>query len=933
MQKVIFSRIGVMLTIILGCIIADQEGLFYKLDHTLAELRMGQSARAPSGQIVLLEIDNKSLSAIGTWPWKRSIYAQIIEKSFTAGAEELAFDIDFSASSSASEDQSFEKALAGAQGPVTLAIFQQFQSAARDEARLETNRPIASLEDNAWLATVNMLADYDGVVRHFPLAQEIEGEIYPSLTSVLGGVQDLSAHTFLVDFGIDADAIPTYSVIDLLEGTLPAGALEGRRILVGAGAVELRDTMTVPVFGMLTGPKLQILAAENLLQGRSLAYAPKSWQLGLSVSLFLLLVGLSMGRRLNSFGKILVVLACALAIEAAAFLLYRHAPLILQTGLLQTQLVLSVLAMTMSDMRLKDFLLHLSKRRTESISALLETIVADSFSGILIVDDEERIVKISRRAHFLLAQLGHDARLGALMAHALPPELTLLLRDRLTKPDHATGADGFETLMVGEGEDRCYFECSITPSQVVAAEAVDGDDKSAPKPVVTLLFHDVTKAHLEQQRLAHLADHDALTDVLNKKGFCEQVDEQMVATLQPDALIFACQASRTDTVLQSLGVDFFDYLMCQIAERLTGLDGFDLIGCSNQKEFLLLKLGADKQEIEKLAGEIRACLEAPFEIKGHNILTGCHIGVADFHQGGEIAEEVVKAATMALHRSRETGAVHLLYTKSLAAAVVHRRVLERELFDAIERDEFELYYQPQVNMKTRKIIGCEALIRWNHRDFGIVTPDSFIPILEETGKIADLGRWILRRACHDAMQWPVPISVAVNVSAAQFIRSDVLSDIHQALASSGLPNDRLHVEITESLFIAEPDPIIATLNGIRDAGIQIALDDFGTGYSSLSYIHRFPLSKIKIDRAFVKDLPASMDSIAIINAVIALAHGFELDIVAEGLETEEQLDVLRMAGCQVGQGYLFGKPMPCAAFTELLQQQHNGQQRPVRLVG
>ena len=265
------------------------------------------------------------------------------------------------------------------------------------------------------------------------------------------------------------------------------------------------------------------------------------------------------------------------------------------------------------------------------------------------------------------------------------------------------------------------------------------------------------------------------------------------------------------------------------------------------------------------------------------------------------------------------------YTSDLAADVVHRRVLEREVVDALARDEFELHYQPQVNLKNSQTIGCEALIRWNHKDLGPIRPDLFIPIVEETGMIVELGRWILETACSDAMQWPEPVTVAVNVSAIQFARSDILADIHQALALSGLPKERLHIEITESLFIADPTTIVKTLNAIRSEGIKIALDDFGTGYSSLSYIHQFPLDKIKIDRAFVKDLPHSMDSLAVINAVMALAHGFDIDIVAEGMETAEQAEVLRVSGCHIGQGYHFGHAMPSKDFCTHLEQKKTAQ--------
>jgi EAL domain-containing protein (putative c-di-GMP-specific phosphodiesterase class I) len=240
-----------------------------------------------------------------------------------------------------------------------------------------------------------------------------------------------------------------------------------------------------------------------------------------------------------------------------------------------------------------------------------------------------------------------------------------------------------------------------------------------------------------------------------------------------------------------------------------------------------------------------------------------------------------------------------------------------------------MHYQPQTSLATGEIIGCEALIRWNHRDLGMIRPDLFIPIMEETGMIIDVGRWILDQVCMDAAAWSKPINVAANVSAIQFARSDILHDVDRALQHSGLETKRLQVEITESLFIADPDAIIKSLKALQARGIAIALDDFGTGYSSLSYIHQFPLDKIKIDQAFVKHLPASMDSMAVINAIVALARNFEMDIVAEGVETAEQWEILRLAGCHIGQGWHFGKPMRNADFEELLAQKEQDQKQSI----
>ena len=909
MKNIALNRLLVTIAIFLGTMLANENGVFYFLNHKIAELHMTLKSRPSSGQIALLEIDNKSLQAIGLWPWKRSIYGDIVRKSFEAGAQELAFDIDFSASSSAEEDAAFQKALEEAEGPVALAIFQQ-RSDSSSEATVQTNRPIEQLEMNAWMATVNVLADSDGMIRHFPTAQVIEGEAISSLAGILGGAQEVVPGTFMLDYGIDPDTIPTYSVIDLLEGKLPKNALKNKKILLGAGAAELRDTMAVPVYGMLSGPKLQILASENILQGRDLGYSPQNWVYILSLLIFVPIAFISLFRIFNTHVKLALFATIAFSVEAYAFWLYNSSPLILPTGMVLSQIILVGMALIFFEIRFKDVLLSLSHRKNEHIEALLETIVEDSFSGILITTKKGEVLEVSQQAREILSSIGYNIDKNDKLTGNLPRELVTVTQDCLRNPDPSSETRQLRSLRIDhEGESR-YFEYSITPSLISSGS----DEHQKDRWVATILFHDVTKAKLEQIRLAYLADHDQTTGLLNEAGFCNEVDETLIATMQEDALVIACQPRRLDKISHSLGEEYADLLLQQIAKRLQSTKQFDILGCTGQKEFLICKLGVKQDDAAEIARQIEESLDAPFSLRGHSVIVGSHIGIADFNQGGLLGEEVTKAACVALHRSKETGDDFTFYTSDLAADVVHRRVLEREIVDALERDEFYMSYQPQADLKTGEIIGCEALIRWSHRDLGMIRPDIFIPIMEETGMIVELGRWILNTACRDAMSWDKPVSVAVNISAVQFSRSNILHDIRLALANSGLPKDRLHIEITESLFIADPDTIIKTLNSIRDDGIKIALDDFGTGYSSLSYIHQFPLDKIKIDRTFVKDLPYSMDSMAVINAVTALARGFDMDIVAEGMEDQSQAEVLRIAGCHIGQGWYFGKPVPSSDF-------------------
>ncbi|MCV6546580.1 MAG: EAL domain-containing protein [Cohaesibacter sp.] len=923
LNKSYLFRILAILLVFLASGFGYMSGLFAPLDNGLSAFRMGLNSRTASASIVLLEIDNKSLSAIGSWPWKRSIYADIVDKSFAHGAEELAFDIDFSAQSHDKEDLVFAKALETAPGPVTLAIFQQYEDALKGDDTIKINRPIDMLSQNTWAATVNVLADNDGIVRRFPYAQMMDGELTSSLAASLGGYHMLHMGDFLIDMSIEADSVPVHSVIDLLEGRLDADLFKGKKVIVGAGAAELRDTLAVPVYGMMTGPLLQVIAAEALLQGRDLQPLQLLWLIGLSLGVMAGAIVILLVIRQPIHAKLLQLLALGLVLEFLAFILYLNSPYMLQTAFLQIQLFsLGVLTILM-DVRVKSILLSVSRKYNQSLVNLLETIVEDSFSGILICEQEGDILEVSEQARILLSSLGYDAQKGETIERVTPPGLQAALKDCFKDPEHYSKAHDLQEVTLhrpkkgsnGRDWEELILEFSLTPSIVSRKEMRKG---SRDQWVATLMFRDVTKVRQEQRRLAYLVDHDDLTGLFNEAGFCQAVDQAMIEQDQGKALILAFEVRRLDKINRSLGADYGDLLLQQISKKLKNFEGFDLLGCGTEREFLVCKLGAQETDIPHLCAYITDLLETPLSLRGHQVIAGSYIGVADFQDMHHACEEVSRAAIVAMNRSKEVGGTYLRYSSDLAADVMHRRVLEREIIDAVDRQEFEMHYQPQVSLANGQIIGCEALIRWKHRDLGMIRPDLFIPIMEETGMILDVGRWILEQVCKDAATWDLPINVAANVSAIQFSRSDILDDIDQALKSSQLDPARLQVEITESLFISDPSAIVSILKKIQKRGIPIALDDFGTGYSSLSYIHQFPLDKIKIDQAFVKHLPASMDSMAVINAIVALARNFDMDIVAEGVETAEQWEILRLAGCHIGQGWHFGKPMPNADFAALL---------------
>ena len=320
-----------------------------------------------------------------------------------------------------------------------------------------------------------------------------------------------------------------------------------------------------------------------------------------------------------------------------------------------------------------------------------------------------------------------------------------------------------------------------------------------------------------------------------------------------------------------------------------------------------------------LASRVVETLSVPFDLGDHHVVIGGSVGIAIAPDDGNDADQLLKNADMALYRAKGDGrgGFHF-FEAEMDAKAQARRVLELDLRKAIAVGEFEVFYQPIVNLAENRISGFEALVRWNHPTRGRVPPNEFIPLAEETGLVIAIGDWVVRQACSEATTWPPDLRVAVNVSPVQFRSRGLASTVMSAIAAAGLRPDRLELEVTETVLMHNNDATMTMLHQLRSLGVRISMDDFGTGYSSLSYLRSFPFDKIKIDQTFVRDLIAKPDSVAIIRAVVGLGRSFGMTTTAEGVETREQLDQMRLEGCTEVQGYFYSRPVPRAEIPQLL---------------
>ena len=421
---------------------------------------------------------------------------------------------------------------------------------------------------------------------------------------------------------------------------------------------------------------------------------------------------------------------------------------------------------------------------------------------------------------------------------------------------------------------------------------------------------------LANRRVLELAQTDILTGLPNRAFFLEQLEEADSYERRGSGAfsILMLDLDRFKNVNDSLGHAAGDALLRQVALRLkSAIRSADVLARLGGDEFAIIQAECDDQRAGSidLATRIAKLVAEPFLLQGNQVEVGTSIGIAMAPEHGSDQEQLLKKADLALYRSKSAGRnCFTLYDEAMSAELEARNTLESDLRDAVARCQFELHYQPFFDVQSGQRRGLEALVRWRHPTRGLIPPDQFIPLAEETGLIVPLGEWVLRRACDDATSWPADIKVAVNLSPVQLKQVELFDVIQSALRSSGLPAERLEIELTESVLLERAVENHALMERLKSIGISLALDDFGTGYSSLSCLTAFPFDKIKIDRSFIGNLTKRHKSSAIISSIVTLARGLNLSVTAEGVETQEQFERLKTLGVNFAQGYLLGRPMP-----------------------
>ena len=874
-------------------------GWHNSLRHALADLRFAWQSRQVSGDIVVIAIDASSIDRIGVWPWPRLLHAELIRQLQKADVQDIALDVDFSTPSDASSDRNFAEALQSVGGSVVLPSFQQPRT---DRTTLHVNRPLPQFAEHSWPALVNVEVGPDGLVRRYPFGEKLDGKFVPAMAAVLSGQYAEKRTPFLIDFSIRTAGIPKVSFADVLRGD-PATLqkLQGKKVIIGGTALELGDRFSVPNGVILSGPVLQTLAAESLLQNRALQWtSPVVTLTGLALLALLMLFS---WRRLSAGKRVALLAATAVALEAGAFALQAAFPLILDTSLFQIAIIVYIAAIALDEIDIRDLLGRVAESRFQRVAMSLG-------DGLICTDSNYLITVWNPGATAIFGYLSEE-----MIGRAF---------DEICARDGAVAASSFsirDAARLAAGS-VVEFDGRRSNGEVFPVEASFSGWQGTDGFQFGAILRDISVRKREAERIRYLAEHDKLTGLINRNtlraGLAAMISKAEAESREVALLVIGLDGFQQ--INQMLGHASGDLVLRAISERLTArIPESGIVARLSGDEFAIaVRMSDIGENVGHFAEQIGASFDAPLLAGNREHRVRVSIGAAVFPGGGRTADELLSNSHMALGRAKATRhGGHVLFEDAIRRELETRLTLEAELALAAERHEFELFYQPQLHLADGRLIGAEALIRWRHPVRGLVPPAEFMPVVNTSPISERIAKWVLDTACAKAAAWEragQKFRIGVNLSPSQFRSGDLASSVAQALACTGLSPTSLELEVTEDILLHDETGALNTFLKIQALGVRIVFDDFGTGFASLSYLKKFPLDGLKIDRSFVFGLLANPDDAAIVSSTIGLSKQLGLSVIAEGIEDRATADFLVRMGCEEGQGYFFGRPMPASEF-------------------
>jgi len=933
------ERVALALTLCALTALLVATDVLRRWDWLLYDTALRTASRVTSDEIAIVAVDEKSLQSLGRWPWSRRLHAELIDRLTRYEARVVGFDIAF-AEDSPADDAAADAALAGsiaANRRVVLPVFPE-QFDARHGLLAEV-LPLPTLANvAAKLGHVDVELDADAIARSVYLKAGLGSPVWPTLAlamnevargaawPVLPGENRIGAEPgpdgtwvrdqrVLINFAGPPGSFRHLSFIDVLSQDAVAASLRGKYVLVGATASGVNEGLSTPMSGEqrpMSGVELHANVLDNLLAERWIE--PLSWPLRLAVLLALAAVPAFLFPRFTPRGALAVCAALMLAVFAVAVFALRVGHL----WIAPAPALLALLASypLWSWRRIEDVARNLLIEKEYSRATLQA-----SGEAILSTDRHGRVSYMNPMAERLSGYPQREAQAMDIDKVFWSPrraerEKLLQAIEQAVDENRPVRSLVHATLQTRLGDQ---YVVRITASPI-------SDDRGRTHGVV-LALTDVTETIELTNQMHHQATHDGLTQLPNRALLTDRLAQAIGAARRAGEVVAVMffDLDNFKYVNESLGHSFGDAVLLDVAARLAMQSrDADTVGRWDGDQFALICTGLrGADSAAAIARKLLEELRRPYHIADQEIHVSAGVGISLFPRDGDEPPVLFQHADTALHRvkQRDTNGI-AFFDEEFNQHARARQALEQDLRLALKRDEFELHYQPQVVVATGQIIGVEALLRWRHPERGLLPPKDFIGVAESSDLITQIGAHVMQVACAQARAWQqrgLSIHVGVNVSVRQFAQRNLLPLVQECLQDSGLDPSLLMLEITESLVMRDVQGVAGLVQELKSLGVRVAIDDFGTGYSSLSNLRLLALDQVKIDRSFVQDLSVDPDDAAIVRAVIAMAHSMRLEVVAEGVETQAQLDFLRAHRCNQIQGFLVSEARPAEEITALLE--------------
>ncbi|GAA3968112.1 EAL domain-containing protein [Allohahella marinimesophila] len=861
-------------------------GIFERAEYNLRDRYVAALVQAVPSEFVIVEIDASSIGVIGRWPWSRELYAQAADVLGRAGVRSLSIDVDLSARARKEDDEALAIALRRLSQKADIRLPTFLQHSSLTTQNLVLRSPLPDFADSVDSVSVNMQPESDGLVRFLTMGFRWEGRLYPSAWNVMAG--NLTQATW-IDFSIAPESFTYVSFADLIDEKIDPALLSGRDIIIGSTAIELGDNLAVPVYQVLPGVVIQALGAETLKRGGL-------YKLGDTMNLLLMLLSWLMAAlvllRLSWQRSLQLLLAVGLFFIGGAILSYKYAALMIDvvTPLLMWVSVFVGINLARLDAESVERLwLQISLRDNQK---LLDLIVGTANDSIICVNAEGIITRVNPAAQKLC---GSDERslLGTSIFHSLPA----MTRNIAMLPPRP-----FDTLLVQAHSVSIPVQATVSRVDLSA------------EPLFTLLLRDLRERVAREQVLQYQADHDKLTGLLNRAALFRQIDSDLEN--QPSGFLIAVDIDYFREVNDTYGHVVGDRLLYAVGERLVG--HFASIGIAARvggNDFAIWCAGADyAQGGQAFCRSLLETLEGRFELDtshGIELNISVTLGISENKCSREDAESLLRKAGDALLMARRAGHAMRCYSEADQQAASRRLELVPAIRTAIRQSDLTLMYQPKVDLHTLEIYGTEALLRWPRRNGAVVPVDVLIEVAENSRQIAPLTGWVVETILGNEAEWEragLPRHIAINLSARLFQEKNFIAGLKDLLASSS-GYYKFEMEMTETALAANPQQALGLITELLDSGMSLAIDDYGTGYSSLAYLRDLRANVLKIDKSFITNIDQREESQVIVQSTIRMAHDLGLKVVAEGIETMADQNFLCKAGCDIGQGYLYAKPL------------------------